>query len=239
MCMCCNIIDADSELSSYDNTLPSNIIRAADLQYTMDEEVMDTARRLERFRAHMSAGEFQLHQQIVGMTYKGYSLLTDRLLDDTIWTVSQFMQDWMHGCYAGGIFRLLLHIVLVKLESHKIDIYNVLFQFVAQWTWPASKPSTKIEEIFDKSRRKGNKKADTFRCQASQGLSVYAVLAFWIRAFAQPRGYCPQALQAYLRFADITNLLLAVNRESVTPAKLLTSVERFLEAFVAEWEEKL
>lgn len=106
-----------------------------------------------------------------------------------------------------------------------------------QWSWPGSSKLTKLEKIFDKDRRKGNRDGDSFRCQASQGLCVYAVLRFWIIMFAMPNGICPGALDAFLKFCIFVDMILEVSRGrgTITPTMLLDKVESFLAAFVAEW----
>ena len=99
----------------------------------------------------------------MGITYKTYSLLTDRHLRGIIKPVSQFMHDWMHGMFANGIFNILLCLVLNALEVHQRNIYCILYQFVEQWYWPGSKNLLGLEKIFGEKRRKGNKDGGSFR----------------------------------------------------------------------------
>ena len=55
--------------------------------------------------------------------------------------------------------------------------------------------------------------------------------------FAIPNGFCPGALDAFLKFCLLVDCILEISRgrDTITPAMLLARVESFLEAFVAEW----
>ena len=113
MCMCCDIVDGVSELTTFDPNVKSNVIKASELHYNTDIEIIDTAKRLEAFRLVDSPEAFKQRQQIMGITYKPYSLLTDRLLEGIIKPATQFMHDWIHGLFANWYIQ---HIVVLFAE---------------------------------------------------------------------------------------------------------------------------
>ena len=43
-----------------------------------------------------------------------------------------------------------------------------------------------MEAVFDPKRRKGNKSEEIFRCEASEGLTVYPLLRLWVLVFVLP-----------------------------------------------------
>ena len=122
----------------------------------------------------------------MGFTFMNYSLLTDMTLDAIIHPCSQFMHDWMHGLFAKGVFQMVVHLLLSSLEEAEVHlilggatgIYHTLHQFVKPWRFPKKLDHSGVEAVFDPKRRKGNKSEEIFRCEASEGLSVYPLLRF-------------------------------------------------------------
>ena len=120
---------------------------------------------------------------MMGMTYLQHNLLTMLHLDSIIHPCSQFMHDWMHGLFSGGAFNLVLNLLLCTLEDDGMkQLYPMLQEYVSHWTWPGRLVNKPYGSIFDTGRREGSKKACKFRCEASEGLSVYPVLAYWVSA---------------------------------------------------------
>eukprot|EP00973_Karenia_brevis_P030951 4269391-Karenia_brevis.AAC.1 len=95
------------------------------------------------------------------------------------------MHDWMHGLFSNGVFNLVFNLLLCTLEDGGMrGLYPMLQEYVSHWTWPArvANKAQNLGKIFDPLRRDGNRKACKFRCEASEGLSVYPVLAYWVSA---------------------------------------------------------
>ena len=95
-----------------------------------------------------------------------------------------------------------------------------------------------MEAVFDPKRRSGNKSAEAFRCEASEGLSVYPLLRFWVSALVRTcdaKGYCQAACQAYLAFCDIADCMVTMACRTITPAALRQAVAIFLDLFTKAW----
>ena len=89
----------------------------------------------------------------------------------------------------------------------------------------------KLLELFQDKQRAKCVKAKHFKASASEGLSLYHVIAYFIVTLVMSRGVCMAACRCYLRLVDVIDCLLAINDDSVTPQTLLTAVELFLDAF--------
>ena len=82
--------------------------------------------------------------------------------------------------------------------------------------------------MFTMARRGTNNEAKRFKCQASEGLSLYAVLAVILACFTE----CPHEFMVYLLLCDLIDCFVAVSRGgSVDPSLLKDRVHAFLQAF--------
>ena len=185
LCMSCLTVTDESEISAYDPTIKccSQVVTEAAVPFTSDEDVKSAARRLCYWKDKEGPTAFTRRQQMMGMTYMQHNLLTMMHLDSIIHPCSQFMHDWMHGLFSSGVFNLVFNLLLCTLEDRgKKQLYPLLEEYVSHWNWPRRLGPNPCGTIFDSSRREGNRKACKFRCEASEGLSVYPVLAYWVSA---------------------------------------------------------
>ena len=236
MCMLCHIMLGGSDLSDIDPSLKSNVITEGELEFCTDDEVRDAVKRLAWWQGRENKTAFARRSQIMGFTYSPYSLLTDRALDKVVQPCTQFMHDWMHGIFSNGIFNVTANLLLESLEDAGVKTaYAMLHEYVCHWKWPSRVHSSNLAKIFDAKRREGNRKGECFRAQASEGLSVYRVVAFWLRVIVLPRGIAAAACNAFLAFAALADCVVAIARGAVSPGQLRDAVHKFLDRFVAAW----
>ena len=93
--MCCLTVTDDSEISTIDPTISSNVLTEAAVEFTSDEYVKSAARRLVYWKDKENITAFSRRQQIMGMTYMQHNLHTMMQLDSIIHPFSQFMHDCM------------------------------------------------------------------------------------------------------------------------------------------------
>ena len=237
MCLGCDIINSSTDLPGFamPGALKQNVIRERDLNFFSDAHVRGAARRLSAFYARDDPRIDQI-QMALGLNHCRYMLLTDPALTSIVAGPSQFMHDWMHGVFASGVFNILMHHLLTSLEGSGLrSVYAVLESYVTDWRWPHRVKASGVSSIFNSKRRAGNRKGLNFRAGASEGLSIYPVLSFWLQAFAIPNGRAVGACQAFLAFASFADCLVSVGRGDVTPSVLRTAVEGFLQRFADVW----
>ena len=207
-------------------------MREDEVTFCTDEQVIDSVRRLERFKAVDPVGVFEVRSQVLGFSWSSYSLLTDARLVGVIKPASQLMHDWMHGLFSNGVFNTVLQLLLNSLEGDGLsDLYPMLAGFVQQWNLPMRIGERNLGGVFETNRRKGNRDAGAFRAQASEGLSLYPLLTFWVESMLLPRGVATPACQAFVAFANVADCCKAALREENHHVEMRLSIHAFLAAF--------
>ena len=232
--MCRNLVAELSGLQDEDGNvlLCSRITKLRDLDLATNDDIIGSARRLATHRMTDNAARFKLRQQAIGLTWHPYTMLTDPELADIIRPVDQFMHDWMHGMVCSGVCNTTLHLMLEALRDngHR-DIYAMIGGFIRNFNWPSRVKSSRLDTPFDPSRREGNRKAGHFKCQASDMLSLYPVLAVYTTKLILPHAGCDAEALTFIALCDLMDLLTSVARGVVTPSALCRKVERFLDLF--------
>ena len=237
MCMFCrNLVSQKSDLVDEDDgdeLLTCSVIHDRDLDFATDEDIKDTCRRLAACQHTLSREHFLLRQQAVGFTYQPYGMLWDTSLDTIVQPISQYVHDWMHACFVKGVFNTIFFRLLVALQG-AMDIYSHLAGYVATWEWPRGVAgSSHFARLFSDKCKESNRRAKTFKCSASEGLSLYALIAVWLMAVPLAAGVCVSECKAFLALSDVLDLLSSVAWGNVTPIALKAAVAMFLQACLA------
>ena len=235
-CMGCLTLSprAIADWGHQDPMLGRTPLRDDQVTFCTDEEVIDAVKRLDAFRLVDSAARFEKRSQVLGFTWSPYSLLTDPCLTGVIRPCSQLMHDWMHGLFSNGVFNILLHNILDALEQEGLrDLYPFLSGFVAQWTLPRRICASDLARTFDPARRKGNRDGGAFRCQASEGLSLYPLLCFWIQSMVLPEDIATLACRAFVCFCHLADCCMAAMRGVCADTVMRPDVHAFLAQFDA------
>ena len=232
--LCRNVFSKRSELADVDDDgdMMCDIIRAEDLDIATDEELIESARRVHHFHGIDDDKTFKARQIANGFSYTPYNMLCDPTLDGLVYPASQFMHDWMHCVFVSGVWNITTCLVFKALHGAGVrDVYALAYEFVSRWHWPKRIKQNKLEELFTPSRRDANNEAKKFKCQASQGLSVYGVLGLFFNLFP---GLCDAQIKVYQTLCDLIDCFSCVQRGRglITPKILLQRVHAFLNAFV-------
>lgn len=248
LCLLCrNIFAAASEVVDEDGTnmLRCNACTHAELDLATHEDLVEAVTRINDAHDTLLPGddhdEFDKLQQALGFTYQPYNLLGDAELEAFLDVPKQFLHDWMHMIFVSGVFNLVLHYVLEAIREVKIvgSIYALLRDYIRLWTWPKRLKHTKLHELFADSRRSGNVDAGRFRCDASEGLSLYLVIAQFFTKVVLPMGVAADAVRCYFSLCDVIDCMVCHARGLVDKVTIRNAVETFLArfdtAFGMEW----
>ena len=162
----------------------------------------------------------RLREQAVGYNNHPQNILLDRRLDHVVRPASQFMHDWMHALLVHGIFQTICYKLLDTFIQLGInDVYQQIKAYVALWTLPRHIGHTtkQLSSMFSKKRETANRKAKTFKCLASEALSVYPILAYFVLRVLLRSGLCDAACVAFLTLADLLDVLTSVSYGVITP----------------------
>jgi len=231
ICMLCrNLISMKSEVTDEagESLVICNIWDEALLDMATDDDIRGSVRRVATASETMTQGAFKRFMQACGWTHCPRGLMLDEQLVDHIKPASQYCHDWMHCLLVHGVFQTVVHLLLTKLAVTDLpNIYQTLYEYLQLWTFPIG-TNANIHELFSPKKKSANVKAKTFKCTASEGLTVYPILAYFLQAVCRPANICASEINAFLCLCDIIDMLQAVPRQIVTAEQLRTSIKLFI-----------
>jgi hypothetical protein len=181
----------DSETG--DTLLAASLLFEHELDFATDADISGTIARLAQNKAVMPAVLFAKWEQCVGFNYEPHGLLLDTNLQSIVQPVSHYCHDWMHCVLVNGVFNTIMYLMLCSLKSAKFlggQIYPHLYNYVSLWILPCSRQGSRLQDIFNAKREDSNTRAKKFKCQASDGLGLYPILAYFIQAVVLPANVC-------------------------------------------------
>ena len=240
LCLLCkNLVTGSSDIVAHDESrlLQSNVIKKSDLVPSTDSDVRSVYRYIAAQAGTMSKDSFKQLQQALGFTYHSHALLLDRYLDAYVHPVRIYTHDWMHALLVDGTYNLVLLLVLEECRTNGVpNVWDALEGYVTHWEWPARVGScTSLSDVFSSTRRNSSKQGGHIKCQASDLLSLYPVVAVFVMTVLVPTGVCAEACSALLALSDVLDFITAVPRTKIEPRILLEAVERFLALFASVW----
>ena len=239
LCMLCkNLFTQKCELVTDDDRglLSCNVIEESRLDFASDQEIRDTVRNLAARHGTMPQGEFEALERSIGFVHKPHSLLLDRSLDAIVQPASQFMHDPMHGIFASGVFNILVVLLFEEFIRHGFNgVYEIARGYVQKWTWPKRLHGTNLWQIFSANRQTKHRKAKYLKCQASECLSLCAVLALFVQKILLPSNNCTAHCLAFIALCDLVDFLSAIPRGDVTSALVRDAVHKFLRLYAHAW----
>lgn len=233
MCMLClnlyshksGLVDEDGE-----DILTCTLVHEDQLHFATDADVRGAVRRLAAYRATDNARTFEERKKAIGFRHEPHGLLLDPELDDLVQPVSQFCHDWMHAIFVHGVFGTVTFRLLEALVSAgQRNIWDTLYGYVSLWTWPSRLHGSSFKNIFSPKRMASSRKAKFFKCAASEGLSIYTVLAFFVQTVIMASGTCVSECKAFVALADVIDILVLIPLGCVLPEQLRSVVKVFLE----------
>ena len=188
----------------------------------------------------MQKDDFTELQQALGLTHHPHSILLDRALDGIVDPVANYLHDYMHGLFVGGVCNITVFLLLeIFLVNGVPDVYQLLHDFLLLWAWPGRLYTHKLHDIFLPGNKDKHRKAKHIKCQASDMPSLFPVLAMFVQTVLLKFNLCNEACLAFLALADIVDFLWASAKGTLDPAQLDAAVEKFLlmfaNAFGVEW----
>lgn len=241
ICMLClNLYTRKSEIVDEDgeHLLTCTLVQESELHFATDADVRGSVRRLASKQLTEPPKLFDRWQQAVGFRHEPHNLLLDPGLDDVVMPVSQFCHDWMHAIMVHGIFNTVTFLMLEAMiaNGHR-DIWDMLRGYVALWTWPARIGGAGLNDVFQPKRASASRRAKLFKATASEGLSLYSVMAYFVKTVILPSGLAVCECKAFLAMASVIDLLSAIPLGVTSPAQLATAIKTFLEKCIeADWQ---
>ena len=120
-------------------------------------------------------------------------------------------------------------------------MWHLLHGYLEAWQYPSvQKKSSSPHKLFTQQAIAGHKKAQTFKCSASEMLSLAHPLAYFVRTVCIPNDAMVPQCQAFLAWAAVLDMLVALPTLKPEPPTLLATVEKALSLTVAAgWEDHM
>jgi hypothetical protein len=213
MCvLCSNLYSEKSGIIDEDGTdhLTCEIVHEADLHFASDSDIKGAVARLDAYSRTDDVESFKIRQQAIGFRQEQHSLLLDAELGAIVYPATQYVHDWMHCIFVHGVFNTIVWLLLETLTAAGLhSIWANIEGYLKLYTWPARVANANLSDVFGAKRKTSSRKAKFLKCTASEGLSLYSVLAFYVQKILLPLGLAADACKAFLALADCIELLQA------------------------------
>ena len=234
--LCLNLRTSESEIVDEDgrNLLVCSAIHEHELVFATDQDIRGAVNRLS---THVNDADFELRQTAVGFTHSPHSILMDASLSDLVQPSTQFMHDWMHGIVCSGPFNVIACLLLDAIMAAGVgQVWTNMGDYVAQWTLPGR---LRLGDIFTPSRIKAHRKAKLLKCSASEGLSLYPIIAYWVQTVCIRSRRCIRECNVFLALCNVLDLLQTCNVPGrVTAEEIRSACSTFLQMCVdAGWRD--
>lgn len=233
-CLLCKNVISNNSIELEEARLVSGIYKEADLVLSTDDDFAASVLKTVQKKDTLSSKDFQLWQQAVGLNFNPAAMIFDPDLCRVVKPTSQWLHDWMHTFLVKGIFNTIMHLMMREAEEALgRDFYKIVFDYVKEWQLPKSR-SENLSGLFLPKRKKANDEAGSFKCTASEGLSLFSIFTCLLLQVVAPIGACAKAIAVMVALANVLELLQACAVPGITsPERLAAAIEAFLQASIA------
>ena len=223
-------------------TISSKFLTKASLDLASDKEVLDSWQRMKEREGKVSKEDWRKWQQAAGIKFSQQALLlSNSLLEQKLLQpCTQYTHDWMHGMCSQGVLCAIVFLLLKSLAEGALpNVWHLLHGYLEAWQYPASQKSTRAHRLFTQHAIAGHK-AQTFKCQASEMLSLVRPLTYFVKTMVMPHGASGPQCQCFLAWAEVLEMLVALASLRPEPPTLLAKIEKALSLTVAAgWEDHM
>ena len=226
------------------NLLVCSMVHERDMRFATDDEILNTVRRLAAYKQTDTKKVFLLRQQAFGFRHEPHNMLLDDSLAGILKPASQFMHDWMHGWVANGVFNTTFYLVLETLEAEGLtDIYERMGNYFSTLHFPA-RTKLAYAALFSAKHRDSNRKAQTFKCSASEALGIYPVFAHYLKVAVLRNPECTEKLtnacKAFVSLESCLDALQSIPYGNVDANEFRILTNSFLDLMlINNWKDWL
>ena len=206
---------------------------ASKLMLHTPESITAIMRKLEGARPNLSNRHFAELETECGWNYTPRGVMWDPIVRPIIEPSATATFDWMHIIFVHGVFGVHMGLVMWKLNGVGVT-YQKMHDFIQKFRWPRQHAKNCGKEVCAPKRAQSCWKATTFKCTASEGLSLVPILARFFTEFLQTpalpanvRGIAANVLQ----LVGVVHLILRSARCKVTPVSLCGAIKDYLSGF--------
>jgi hypothetical protein len=243
--LCSNISSAKSELADHDTT--HQIVPATELDFHKcilhtSASIRALLRRLADFAAHSSKTALEKFEQELGFSNCPESILMDTSIAAYVDPCQITMYDWCHVFVVSGVFNLTLGLLMHSLQSDFGICYSDLDAYIKLWKLPTRHESSgNGMDVACARRATSSYEESTFKCTASEALSVYPIVARWVETVVKVSLQTHPANHNIIAACDCFLLLCIVldmfkqtmrSQHDVTPSSLHNAIVACMRVFL-------
>ena len=238
-CMLCNNIFQLKDAASADmnecQKIFSKFTKLSQLHLATDADILESWQRLRDKKDTVPVGVFSKWQQAAGITFSPHCFMASEEFQglNLIKPVSLYCFDFMHGMCSHGLMQDTIFMMLESFSKNGHKLWDTLHEWVGLWVLPRGY-SCNLKSFFDTKSVSGCRKAGTFKASASEMLSIYKLLHFFLQTMFLCNNVMVEQCNCFLCWADVLDFLVSIPHFVDPPhAQLAHLVEAALNATVA------
>ena len=215
---CRNVVGRRTDLHLHGNLVSAAETDISKFSIHTDESLRATVRMLETQKGILRPGAFDKLEKSVGINYRPDGLLCDPAFA-SLTPITSTLYDWMHCYVVGGVFNVEVGHLMNCLAANGVSNRDVQ-SFFETLTFPRSLSSRGVtgKLAFKKKIDAG----DHFKCSASEALSIYAPLRFFLMSIACDQGSDLQkAITSFFCLASVLDHLRKTMKGEIDANNLL------------------
>ena len=184
-----------------------------DLQLVQNDEILQSWHRMQRRKAEVSKTEWKDWCQASGLDYSDHALLLSTKLNELrlLQPSSQYCHDYMHALCSKGALCFIVFWLLDGLSSNgQPNVWKTLYEYLELWIPPLSFNAIKPHLLFQDKNVEGHKASKYLKCSASEMLSLYRPLAYYIRTCCLANNFLQTACLCFLAWCDVLDYCTAI-----------------------------
>jgi hypothetical protein len=159
----------------------------------------------------MSPSEFLEIEQATGLNFNAKGMLWNILLRERADVLGALTVDWMHCSLQDGAYSVEINMFLEACWSNKVESADLQEFLNLDWQFPnaLSVKGKTVRRMVDYYLKTG---AEKMKGQASQFLSLHALLRHWVETRVADKAVLRKQRAAYLAAADVLDEIMAAKR---------------------------
>ena len=145
--------------------------------------------------------------------------------------ISLYCFDYMHGMCSSGLLGDITYLGLESIHNAGFQIWQDLQPWLGVWVSPKAY-SCCLGNLFDSKSVGSCRKAKTFKCSASEMLSLHKLLQYYLQIMFLPHSIMVEQCLCFVCWANVLDYLVSIPFIQASPSHLLSLAEKALESSV-------
>ncbi len=156
-------------------------------------------------------------QTMHGFKHNASNVFLQRPEDDVAF--SDLLFDIMHLFFVNGCFNLEFWALLEAVRGATRFTYGDMADAMTAWTMPQN--ACNLKRLLNNKHQKSCEDAGSFKCSASEGLTLYPLARRYVLGVVVPTGACAAEVRSFVALCKVIDLCMdAKNGVAVSPREM-------------------